>query len=239
MNGERYHDVNSESEEKEGDTVAYFSFSYQGYSIEHTKKVEKITDTISNIGYIFNMIYTISKLVNNYFSKKILFVDIYGSFFITIPRINKSKSRIMKLNESLNNLKSNQNYFDNNILKFASKNKKRKNSQSNKCISVSNEKIDKLIKTNKNFLKYYLCPMCLWRNNKQNIINIYKQICHYFSLEKFSDLIQNYNGLSNEIFEKLSNGVENFNGSSISNRLFVLKDRSINQKFIKINGKKI
>ena len=239
MNGERYHDVNNESEEKEGDSVAYFSFSYQGYSIEHTKKVEKITDTISSIGYIFNMIYTIAKLVNNYFSKKILFVDIYSNFFISIPRINKLKPRIMKLNDSVNNLKSNQNYFNNNILKFISKNQIKKNLQSHKCISVPNEKINKLIKANKNYLKYYLCPMCLWKNNKKNIINIYRQICEYFSLEKFSDLIQNYNGLSNGIFEKLSNGLENFNINSICNRQFILKDRLINQKFIKINGKKI
>ena len=60
-----------------------------------------------------------------------------------------------------------------------------------------------------------------------------------FFFRKINDLIQNYNGLSNGIFEKLSNGLENFNINSICNRQFILKDRLINQKFIKINGKKI
>ena len=63
--------------------------------------------------YIFNIIYTIAKMINNYFSKKILFVDIYNMFFILIPRIGKSKPRVMKLNDSVNELKSNQNYLDN------------------------------------------------------------------------------------------------------------------------------
>ena len=238
MNGERYHDVNNELEEKEGGTIAYFSFNYQGYSIEHTKKVEKITDTISNIGYIFNMIYTIAKLVNNYFSKKILFVDIYNSFFITIPRIRKSNSRIMKLNESEMKFNSYQNNFSNNMLKFNTKNKKMKNSLSVKSIRMQTEKVEKLIKTKKDFLKYYLFPICFWKNKKQNAINIYRQICDYFSLENFNDIIQTYKDLSNGGFEKVSNNnVVNFNVSSISNRQFVSKNRLTNQIFIKANDK--
>ena len=240
MNGERYHDMSGKSEEKQRDIIAYFSFNYQGYSIEHTKKVEKITDTISYICYIFNIIYTIAKMINNYFSKKILFVDIYNMFFILIPRIGKSKPRVMKLNDSVNELNSNQNYLDNNMISFGNKKKKTKNSQNIKTISMSPVKINKLIKTKRDFLKYYLCPMCLWKNKKQSIINIHRQICQYFSLEKFSELVRKYKNLSYEIVEKLINDkVENINLSSISNRQFVSKDKLKNQIFIKANEKNI
>ena len=240
MNGERYHDMNDKLEEKKGDAIAYFSFNYQGYSIEYTKKVEKITDTISNIGYIFNMIYTIAKLINNYFSKKILFVDIYNNFFITVPQTAKTKSNIMKLNESEMKFNPNQNCLEKNMPKFITKNKKEKNSPSLKSLLAANEKLNKLIKTKKDFLKYYLCPMCLWKNKKKNIINIYGQICQYFSLEKFNGFILKYKDLSYGIFEKLSNDkVENINVSSISNRQFISKNRLINQLFMKVNEEKI
>ena len=238
MNGERYHDMSGKSEEKQRDIIAYFSFNYQGYSIEHTKKVDKITDTISNICYVFNIVYTISKMINNYFSKKVLFVDIYNNFFTTVHRVTKSKSRIMRFNDSVSGLNSNQNYLDNNMLKFVNKKRKTKNTQSNK--SLSTEKTNKLIKTTKDFLKYYLCPLSLWKNKQQNIINIHRQICQYFSLEKFSELIHKYNELSYEKFEKLFNDkAENVNLSSISNIQSVPKDKLINQIFIRAHGKKI
>ena len=123
INGERYHDSNFESEEKEGDTIAYFSFSYQGHSVEHTKKVEKITDTISLIANVFNIVYTILKIINNYFSKKILVVDIYENLFMIVPGTIESRPRMLKLNESVNALNSNQSNIGSNIFKFVNKNK--------------------------------------------------------------------------------------------------------------------
>ena len=103
---------------------------------------------------------------------------------------------------------------------------------------MTTEKINRLIKTKNDFFKYYLCPMCLWKNKNKNIINIHKQICQYFSLEKFNDLIQKYKDLSYEMFDKLFNDkLENVNVSSLSNRQFAAKNKLINQILIKANEK--
>ena len=233
INGERYHDLNFETEEKDGDTIAYYSFSYQGQSVEHTKKVEKITDTISLIANIFNIMYTIVKIINSYFSKKILFVDIYNHVFMATPGNSKMRTKIMKLNESLNELNSNQNIVDHNMFKFKNKGKK-KNANSVKSTFLSSKKKIKLVKTKKDFFKYYLCPMYLIKIKDNNIINIHKRICHYFSLEKFSDLVEKCKELSHDKFEKIFNHkAEKINLNSISNKQLLPKDKIMNNIFNK------
>ena len=234
INGERYHESNFESEKKDGDTIAYFSFSYQGRLVEHTKKVEKITETISLIANIFNIIYTIVKIINNYFSKKILFVNIYDWFFLIIPGIIETRPRIMKLNESVNELNSKQNNLEKNMFKFVNKNNKKKKLQSVKTILMSNEKKKQLIKTKIDFFKYYLYPMYISRKKNKNIINIHKKICQYFSLEKFSDLVHKYKELANIKYEKLYNDkAEIINLNYISNKQFSPKNGLIDQTFRK------
>ena len=63
------------------DIFAFFSFVYDGNVIEYTKKVQKIGEVVSYVGNLFNIILTIFKIINNYFSNKILFIDIFYRFF--------------------------------------------------------------------------------------------------------------------------------------------------------------
>lgn len=72
---------NTEDDDDDDDTFAFFSFVYDGNMIIYTKKVEKFGDIFAYIGNIFNIILTLIRIINNYFSNKILFIDIFGNFF--------------------------------------------------------------------------------------------------------------------------------------------------------------
>ena len=111
---------------------------------------------------------------------------------------------------------------------------KKKKLQTVKSFWILSDKKTKLIKTKKDFFKYYLCPIYFSRRKNISIINIHKQICQYFSLEKFSDLIQRYKELSYEKFEKLfNNKAVNINFNSVSNKQLLSKDRLVQQIFHK------
>jgi hypothetical protein len=81
--------IKSESYDK--DTIAYYSFVYDGNVIEYQKKVEKVIEAISLIGNLFNITLTLFRIINNYFSNKILFIDIFYKFFFT-RKFGKSKT---------------------------------------------------------------------------------------------------------------------------------------------------
>ena len=71
------------------DIIAFFSFVFDGNILEYTKKVKKIGEIISFMGNLFNIVYTIFKIINNYFSSKILFVDIFAQFFLEKQYLTK------------------------------------------------------------------------------------------------------------------------------------------------------
>ena len=73
------------------DILAYFSFVYDGITLEYTKKVKKLSEIISYIGNLFNIVYTLFTIINNYFSSKILFVDIFSQFFFEKQYLQKAK----------------------------------------------------------------------------------------------------------------------------------------------------
>lgn len=78
------------------DNFAYFSFVYDGNVLEYTKKVKKLSEIISYIGNLFNIVYTLFKIINNYFSSKILFVDIFAQFF-SRRNICKKRNLFLKI----------------------------------------------------------------------------------------------------------------------------------------------
>lgn len=78
------------------DNFAYFSFVYDGNILEYTKKVKKLSEIISYIGNLFNIVYTLFKIINNYFSSKILFVDIFAQFF-SRRNICKKRNLFLKI----------------------------------------------------------------------------------------------------------------------------------------------
>ena len=69
--------------DKNSYTLAYFSFNFDGTIIEVSKEVKRFLDTVTVIANAFNIILTIFKIINNYFSNKILFVDIFKSIFFS------------------------------------------------------------------------------------------------------------------------------------------------------------
>ena len=61
--------------------ISYFSFVYDGNMIIYTKKMEKFIEIFSYISNFFNIMLTFLRIINNYFSNKILFIDIFYTFF--------------------------------------------------------------------------------------------------------------------------------------------------------------
>ena len=94
-------------------TLAYISFHYSGNILEITKEVRRLFDTISIIGNSFNIILTLFKIINNYYSNKVLFVDIFKSIFF--PKEHTVAKESNKLSLNYNTIKSNikKNYMDN------------------------------------------------------------------------------------------------------------------------------
>ena len=84
------HDINV-NDTFYNNVYGFFAFVYDGNVIEYTKRVEKFGDIISYIGNFFNIILTLFRIINNYFSNKILFIDIFSNFFIEKRVENKKK----------------------------------------------------------------------------------------------------------------------------------------------------
>ena len=101
----------------QNDTFAFFCFVYDGNMLRYTKKFEKIGEIFSYLGNYFNIILTFFRIINNYFSNKILFTDVFYTFFFEdkfkrkdkIVRFDNSKLFFLfnkNLNQSKINLKS-------------------------------------------------------------------------------------------------------------------------------------
>ena len=69
-------------------TIAYISFHYGGNVIETRKQVQTLFESLSIIGNIFNIILTIFKVVNSYYSNKVLFVDIFNRVFLSKEKLD-------------------------------------------------------------------------------------------------------------------------------------------------------
>ena len=82
-------------------TIAYISFHYGGNIIETRKEVQTLFESLSIIGNVFNIILTIFKVINNYYSNKILFVDIFSNVFCK-ERLNFFIRNDFNLNNLIN-----------------------------------------------------------------------------------------------------------------------------------------
>ena len=93
--------------------MAYISFHYSGSIIETRKEVQTIFKSLSNVGNIFNILLTIFKVINNYYSNKILFVDIFRTVFFGKENINLNIKENIHLSNILNLNKNNINKKNN------------------------------------------------------------------------------------------------------------------------------
>ena len=204
---------------KNSDTLAYFSFNFDGNIVEISKEVKRFFDTFSIIGNAFNILLTLFKIINNYYSNKILFVDIFKSIFfksdnnnnIHIKKfsqknflrninknnenlVNNSKKNALDLSDVIG-LNNNKNNFNNISLKNPN-NKIVINSEKNKGKKRVSQ-IPTIYTFNREkftlnkIIYYYLFPLWLLKKHKtfENICFIKDKICSYFSVEKFNELI--------------------------------------------------
>ena len=198
-------------------TLAYFSFNYDGNIVEISKEVKRFFDVFSIVGNAFNIVLTIFKIVNSYYSNKVLFVDIFKNIFFckeksnsiynikfNLPRNinnnailnnsniqNQNKSNIMDLSEGL--ILNNSNKI-NSIQKKSSYNKMAITSdKSNPRIKKRGSYVYTITKEDKKRLIYfYLFPLCILKKHKlfNNLYMINDRICKYFSIEKINELIK-------------------------------------------------
>ena len=203
----------------ETDILAFFSFVYDGYMIEYTKKVEKLGEIISYVGSLFNIMLTIFKIINNYFSNKILFFDIFYRFFFEEKFKKKENKNIqfdnsklfifapkkvasIKINTKTQDKSNNSNlnfnsYFDDKSIENQN-NLNNSNNQNNKLglKKILSFKTKSIEKEKNNFSRhsklYYLCPLCIIKNRKnlKHLIEIKKSICYCFSLESFNEFLK-------------------------------------------------
>ena len=182
--------------DKNSYTLAYFSFNFDGSIVEVSKEVKRIIDTISIIGNAFNIILTLFKIINNYYSNKILFADIFKSIFFSKENNNInihkfSQKSIFKINNDynnnninniLNNSKkdildlSDDNYCKNKILnnnnfkKAGNKmiiNSDKNNNANRRMSKISqNLTINKEKITNNKLIYFYIFPLWLLKKSK-------------------------------------------------------------------------
>ena len=188
-------------------TVAYISFHYGGNVVETRKQVQTIFESLSIVGNIFNIVLTLFKIINNYYSNKILFVDIFRTIFF--PKENNN----IKDNINLKNyLYLNNNLNKKNNLDLSNEICLNNNSKINKIKSIKSISKKMILSTDKNYIPrksktfnvnqgvfsknklmyYYLFPLWVLRKNRTlNMLYLIKdRICGYFSIEKINELIK-------------------------------------------------
>ena len=200
--------------------------------METRKEVQTLYEAFSIIGNIFNIILTIFKIINSYYSNKILFVDIFKTIFIAKLYINSNIRGNIHLNNCINYKKNNNLDISNEIcLNNNEKNKSIKSQSNLKIIpfeknivfnkkSKTYEKIKQNIKKNK-LIYYYILPLWFLRKNKtfNKIYLIKDRICEYFSIEKINELIKFKENIEMKTLKPKLNNTEliQFNYNNIEN----------------------
>ena len=236
-------------------TLSSISFNYGGKVIETRKEVQTLFESISIIGNYFNMILTLFKVINTYYTNKILFVDIFKTFFFCIENISinnfKNKQNIfLKKNIYLNknksfdkksNLDLSEEIFNENINKNNNRSKQSMKSQNKQFIiengskSINKRKPESYDTIKENITKnkliyYYLFPFWILKRIKKlsSIYVIKGIICSYFSIEKMNELIKFKEIIENQSIKMIDSNTELI---KINNNNFGNKD-SINKENI-------
>ena len=197
---------------KNSNTLAYFSFNFNGDVVEVSKEVKRFFDTFSVIGNAFNIALTIFKIINNYYSNKILFADIFKSLFFIKENTNINQNKFKLFNNfndnNKNHKKDNLDISDSiginnsNFFKFSSNKKvltadKNKNKKKlSQRLSLKGNIINK-----QNLFYFYIFPICLLKKtrNIKYLCIIKDKICRYFSIEKVNELIKFKDAIDNKM----------------------------------------
>ena len=197
-------------------TLAYFYFNYNGFMVEHTKKINGLGSVILNICTIFNIVVLIFRNINNYYGTKLLFSDIYLNFLLKNGRLQKMTKIPSKkeVNASINRLldksfnnnlivgnKSNNNIDNNiNLVNFRNYSSFKEFNSLDKN-KINKKKSDYFI-SRSDLLKFYFYPYCLMKRNKK-LSQIKEQINVIFSIENFFSILQISNSSHNVLYEQI------------------------------------
>lgn len=189
-------------------TLAYISFHYSGNVVEISKEVRRLFNTLSIIGNSFNIVLTLFQIINHYYSKKVLFVDIFKSIFFPKEFLHLKQNNNLNCNSFHNDLKrefidiSNEICINNNnsskVISFKKSSKKNMIYSAKNMNILNNKKKQSFFmgdlgtSIKHNIIYFYLFPLWLLRRSKSfnNICLINEKICGYFSIEKINELIK-------------------------------------------------
>ena len=230
-------------------TIAYISFHYGGNVIETRKQVLTLFESLSIIGNIVNIILTIFKVINSYYSNKILFVDIFSSVFLSKEKLDFHFKNNFQLNNSININKKNipndkKSIDDSAQIYFNNINKNNSNKQiSNKMVITSNKNTkpkrkSKLLFDNKGgistskLIYYYILPF--WVLKRKQVFNyiysIKDKICEYFSIEKINELIRFKENLEDKNLKSKMKTIEIMKNNNCNDKNSL--DNSKNEKIL-------
>ena len=197
-------------------TLAYFYFNYNGFVVEHTKKINGLGTIILNICTVLNIVILSGRNINNYYGNKILFSDIYLNFLKENGRLRKLTKNFNKKEEnaSINGLLSKSpkskikmvnNMMESNVANNIHLVSCRNNYSFKELNILSNNKISKKKFDYKisrsDILKFYFYPYCLMKHNSK-LYQIKEQISNIFSIENFCDALIS-NSSRNVVYEQI------------------------------------
>ena len=214
------------------DSLGYFAFNTNAKIVEYTKVLENLWDVCSQIGGVFNIVVSISKIINSFVSRRILLLDVnenlINEYFPVINKIEMNKD-IKTIFKNIDNERIRKKEFlrnENSSIEINNKNEKLFESkirhgcmdESHKYFSqVNSANIANLSRKSNSRFKIF---KAIKDANKQSIFWYY--ICPFFFLKKISKL---------KYFAQLE---QDFNDCfSIENFLKVLKINKIKIKIEK------
>jgi len=237
---------------KDDYTIAYISFHYGGKIIETRKEVQTIYESLTIIGNIFNIILTIFKVINSYYSNKILFFDIFTNVFFTKEKLRFHFRNNLQLNNNLyiNKRNTPNKKISDDSAQFVFNNSNNINMNKNSAKQIRNKIIltpgkismpkrhSRAIFENKGniakvkLIYYYLLPLWIIKRNKRlkSIYFIKDRICGYFSIEKMNELIKFKENLEDKSFKLNMRSVEcmKINSNYEKNSLDDSKNKNVN-----------
>ena len=222
----------SSSITKDSNSLGYVGFHYSGNVIEITKQIKSFLDTISIIGNTFNIVLTIFKMINGFYSNRILFSNIFHTLFFYKENLIVNPNHLKPSAKINNFMKKNNRKLDisddlclNNNNKQEKENKRYSHqlnlSAEPKIIKIKNnsKKNSEQEKYIKDKLFYFvLFPFCILKKNKslQNLILIKDTVCTFFSVEKIYELISFKENNERKSINKM-NSFNEYNSNNINN----------------------
>ena len=184
-------------------TLAEVAFSSMDKFITYERKYSKIQDSLGNIGGWIRIILTVCQFISDYFSEKVLLLDLINDIFP--PNNEYIKKNNFK--NSSNNKNNNNEIFNNNKISLALKNnyitKNKENDNSNLFLNTNSPKNFQLEKKVRIYLNCFefLCPFYLIERKDK-----FKSFCYFrnfiyndISIEIIIPLIERLSRLKNII----------------------------------------